>query len=329
MRISPSLHYGSETMTVAQNFTSDPTDARRMFLSACLDARLSVSSFEMQPSVEIEASVHVDIAKAGNSDASSIIVLCPGTRLTDGLCASGLQTSLLRAGLQIELPSTIGLVLIHTITPFEFRPAETENLIKTERANSGWGDSLLAAAESRFSEKQQNTAPATPKETERQRWCQHVLSNIAEGALSQTKQLIFLDVHTGSGPYGEAEVISCHIPGSSSEQRAQALFGASAVANGVEATNILGPVAKGLAAALSNREIIPVVVEVGCYSLTTVLDTLLSRHETEFASGDRLDSFFYPKTEAWRELIWEATADLLRLGFRSLEQDEFSTRHDF
>ena len=89
MRISPSWHYDGETMTAAQNFTSDPTDARRMFLAACLDARLSVSSFEMQPSVEIEASVHVDIAKAGNSDASSIIVLCPGTRLTDGLCASG------------------------------------------------------------------------------------------------------------------------------------------------------------------------------------------------------------------------------------------------
>ena len=101
------------------------------------------------------------------------------------------------------------------------------------------------------------------------------------------------------------------------------------MANGVEATNILGPVAEGLAAALSNREIIPVVVEFGCYSLTTVLDTLLSRHEKEIASGERLDSFFYPETETWRELIWEATADLLRLGFRSLEQDEFSTRHDF
>ena len=324
MRISPSWHYDGETMTAAQNFTSDPTDARRMFLAACLEARLPVSSFESQSSSE-KGCVHVDIATAGNSDAPTVIVLCPGARLTDGLCASGLQTSLLRAGLQIELPAEIGLVLVHTITPFEFRPAEMEKLIKTHTANSGWEDSLLAAAEFRFSEKQKISEPETPRETERQRWCRHVISNIAENALSQTQQLIFLDVHTGPGPFGEAEVISCNIPGSNSKQRARALFGARAVADEVESKNILGPVAQGLAATLSNREIIPIVVEFGCYSLTTVLDTLLSRHEKTIASGDHFDKFFYPEAEAWRELIWEATADLLRLSFRSLEQDELST----
>ena len=87
MRISPSWHYDGETMTAAQNFTSDPTDARRMFLAACLEARLPVSSFESQSSSE-KGCVHVDIATAGNSDAPTVIVLCPGARLTDGLCAS-------------------------------------------------------------------------------------------------------------------------------------------------------------------------------------------------------------------------------------------------
>jgi len=329
MPFSTSWHYGNEIMTAAQNFTSDPTDARRMFLAACLDARLPVSSFESQPSNASEASVHVDIAKAGNNDASTVIVLCPGARLTDGLCASGLQTSLLRAGLQIELPTSIGLILVHTITPFEFRPVETKELIETNTISVRWEDTLLAAAEFRFNEKKENTETATPKETERQRWCRHVLSNIADDSLSQAKQLIFLDVQTGSGPYGEAEVISCQMPGSSSEQRARALFGAYAVAGEVELTNTLGPLAQGLSAALPNQEIISVVVEFGCYSLTTVLDGLLSRHERSIASGDRLDGFFYPETEEWRELIWEATADLLRLGFRSLEQDELGTRHNF
>ena len=50
------------------------------------------------------------------------------------------------------------------------------------------------------------------------------------------------------------------------------LFGARAAADGVAATNILGPVARGLAASLPDREITSVVMEFGCYSLTTVLD---------------------------------------------------------
>ena len=309
-------------MTAAQNFTTDPTDARRMFLAACLDARLPVASFEAPRTGEIEQPVHIDIAQAGNSDAPAVIVICPGTRMAEGLCASGLQTTLLRAGHQTELPASIGLVMVHTVMPSEFRSAEWDTSIEKGTVSTEWDDSLLAAAEFRFTEEQRKTAPATPEETERQRWCRHVLSNIAERFLSRARQLIFLDVHTGSGPYGEAEVVSCHMPGSSGEQRALDLFGARAAADGVAATNILGPVARGLAASLPDREITSVVMEFGCYSLTTVLDSMLSRHEAAIAGSGRFDGLFYPEADDWRELVWEAAADVLRLGFRSLENDE-------
>ena len=293
-----------------------------MFLAACLDARLPVASFEAPRTGEIEQPVHIDIAQAGNSDAPAVIVICPGTRMAEGLCASGLQTTLLRAGHQTELPASIGLVMVHTVMPSEFRSAELDTSIEKGTVSTEWDDSLLAAAEFRFTEEQRKTAPATPEETERQRWCRHVLSNIAERFLSRARQLIFLDVHTGSGPYGEAEVVSCHMPGSSGEQRALDLFGARAAADGVAATNILGPVARGLAASLPDREITSVVMEFGCYSLTTVLDSMLSRHETAIAGGGRFDSLFYPEADDWRELVWEAAADVLRLGFQSLKNNE-------
>ena len=64
------------------------------------------------------------------------------------------------------------------------------------------------------------------------------------------------------------------------------------------------------------------MLEFGCYSLTTVLDSMLSRHETEIAGGGRFDSLFYPEADDWRELVWEAAADVLRLGFQSLKNNE-------
>ena len=94
-----------------------------MFLAACLDARLPVASFEAPRTGEIEQPVQIDIAQAGNSDAPAVIVICPDQN-GGGPCASGLQTTLLRAGHQTELPASIGLVMVHTMLPSEFRSAE-------------------------------------------------------------------------------------------------------------------------------------------------------------------------------------------------------------
>ena len=88
-------------MTAAQHFSTDPADARRMFLAACLDARLPVASFEAPREEQAEFPVHIDVARAGTADAEAVIVLCPGGRMAEGLCASGIQTALLRTGLQI------------------------------------------------------------------------------------------------------------------------------------------------------------------------------------------------------------------------------------
>ncbi len=307
-------------MTAAQHFSTNPTDARRMFLAACLDARLPVASFEAPRDATIDSPVHIDIAHAGKSDAPVVIVICPGTRMAEGLCASGVQTSLLKAGLQIEMPASIALVLVHTVMPAASQSAEWATLIEQNMIATEWDDSLLAAAEFRFNEEQQRTTPATPEETERQQWCRQVLANIAERFLTRARHLVFLDIHTGSGPYGEVEVVSCHMPGTGGERRATELFGARAAADGVAVSNFQGPVARGLSASLPDRETTSLVMEFGCYSLTTVLDSLLSRHETAAAGGQRFDGLFFPEADDWRDLVWEGAADVLRLGFRSIDR---------
>ena len=307
-------------MTAAQHFSTDPTDARRMFLSACLDARLPVASFEAPRSNRDEPPVHIDVAHAGQSDAPTVIVVCPGTRMAEGLCASGIQTSLLRTGLQIEMPGPIAMVLVHSVVPAAFEAAAWDGLIEQSAVETEWDDSLLAAAEVRFNGDRQQEKSAMPEDSERQQWSRQVLANVAERFLSRAQHLVFLDVHTGSGPYGEAEVVSCHMPGSQDEKRALDLFGARAAADGVAISNFQGPVARGLVSSLPDRKSTSLVVEFGCYSLTTVLDSLLSRHEVAAAGGERFDGLFYPDAADWRDLVWEGAAEILRLGFRSIDR---------
>jgi hypothetical protein len=307
-------------MTAAQHFSTDPSDARRLFLSACLDARLPVASFEAPRSNQNELPVHIDVAHAGQATAPTVIVVCPGTRMVEGLCASGIQTTLLRTGLQIEMPGPMAMVLVHSVVPAAFEVAAWDGLAEQSTVETEWDDSLLAAAENRFNEDRQQVKTMTLEESERQKWCRQVLANVAERFLSRAQHMVFLDVHTGSGPYGEAEVVSCHMPGSQDEKRALELFGARATADGVPSSHFLGPVARGLASALPDRKTTSLILEFGCYSLTTVLDSLLSRHQTETVGGGRFDGMFYPDAVGWRDLVWEGAAEILRLGFRSVER---------
>ena len=150
-------------MTAAQYFSTDPSDARRLFLSACLDARLPVASFEAPRSNQDELPVHIDVAHAGQTTAATVIVVCPGTRMVEGLCASGIQTTLLRTGLQIEMPGPMAMVLVHSLVPAAFEMAAWDGLAEQSAVETEWDDSLLAAAENRFNEDRQQVKTMTVK----------------------------------------------------------------------------------------------------------------------------------------------------------------------
>lgn len=293
-----------------------------MFLAACLESRLPVASFESPRSKRVVPPLHIDVARAGQSDAPVVLALCPGTRVAEGLCASGIQTALLQCGMQLEIPRLISLVLVHTTTPGAFRSSDWEWLAGKDALEPEWDDSLLAAAEFRVREDRRPAQSVDAAELEHQQWCRHVLANVAERFLARARRIVFLDIHTGSGPYGQVEVASCHMPGSGGEQRAIELFGARASVDGVRVMSTQGPVARGLASALPGREITSLVMEFGGYSLTTVLDSMLSRHAVEAAGGGRFDGLFYPDSEDWREIVWESAAEVLRHAFGAIDRSE-------
>lgn len=312
-------------MTAAQYFSTDPDNARRMFLAACLEARLPVASFEAPRDECDEFPVHIDVAYAGAPDAEIALVVCPGSRMAEGLCASGIQTAALRAGLQTELPNSFSLVLVHTVWPSTFEEISLDDPCESTAVAMEWDDSILAAADFRFNEDNAKTKKPTLLEQERQKWYRRVLADVAGRFLNSARHLVFIDVQTGSGPYGEAEVLSCHLPESKDEARAIKMFGARGTANGVAITNLQGPIARGLAAELADRQTTAVVMEFGCYSLTTVFDTLLSRHELEVAGRNRIDRLFYPAAMDWRERVWAGAANILRLGFQSADHMDLNS----
>ena len=303
-------------MTVAQYFTNDTTDARRKFLAACLDARLPVISFESPKLKEGIQPVQIDIAFAGTNNATAALVVCPGKYVSEALCASGIQTALLRTGLGAELPSSMGLVLIHITDPSVFEISNSEITIGNDLIATKWDDSLLAAAEITFNENMRQSQLPAPAESERQKWCKQVLSDITERFLLSAQRLLFLDVHTGAGRHGEMDIVSCNTRGSDAEVRAVRWFGARVTSSNAATVNLQGPIAMWLSSTLLERQITSIVVEFGCYSLTTILDSLISQREVK-ASGGCFDPLYYPNSDEWRDSVWKGAEEILRLGFRA------------
>ena len=310
-------------MVVAENFAINPKDARRLFLAACVDARLTVTSFESTSTSKDGSPIHIDVTHAGPLDAPTAIVICPGTNRAEGLCASGIQTTMLRMGLHIELTSNIALVLVHTATPAIFPSHRNQFSSQTIAIKTKWDNTLLAAAEARYSQYQQQELQISPKDQDHHEWCKQVIANVTEKYLSNADNIVFIEVQTGSGPYGEAETVSCHLPGSDEEKRAIAFFGARTPAEGLLTSNRQGPLVRRLSSSVLHKQITSVFLEFGCYSLSTVLDSLLTRHDNSNIGIGGVDGLYYPNSRDWRNLVWNGAANILQFSFNAIGRAKF------
>ncbi|MDP6604096.1 MAG: DUF2817 domain-containing protein [Rhodospirillales bacterium] len=308
----------------AEHFTSDIHNARTRFLSNCEAAGLAVASFR-PPLVEDNEAKFADIVRIGSPNADRLLIIAPGMRLADALCASGIEIGLLRESLREELPREVAIVMVHAIEPAVFTVHSTAHDLPKNR---DWDDSVLAAAENRFAEYARkegleldlaeageeipNVPPGWPLET---------AAAIAERFLAGARRAIMIDVHTGSGAYGEGEAISCHAPGTPGERRAAEVFGARVAIDAAAAGAIAGPVARVLAGRLGTAEVTALVLEFGAYSIRAVIDSMLSRGSGDPGDGPGIGRLFYPDTDDWKELVWTRAVEVVRAGLKALAAD--------
>src|SRR3546814_9883828 len=59
------------------------------------------------------------MARIGSPEADRVLAICPGAKLEDGLCTSGVSVACLREHLRREIPRRVAMVFVHRIDPLE------------------------------------------------------------------------------------------------------------------------------------------------------------------------------------------------------------------
>ncbi|RTZ45804.1 DUF2817 domain-containing protein [Candidimonas sp. SYP-B2681] len=209
-----------------------------------------------------------DLAYCGLSDAHSVLVLTSGTHGAEGYCGSGCQVALLndRALLEKAHASGIGVLLIHALNPYGFawghrtnednvdlnrnfrdfdRPLPDNRHYRTLHPlliPDSWppGPDNVAAIDA-FIEAEggqayregmmlgQYSHPDGLFYGGRQpSWSNRTLRDILARYGNSRNRLVWIDYHTGLGPYGHAEKIFVQ-KGDVDYQRARAWWGADVV----------------------------------------------------------------------------------------------------
>ncbi|MCR9219736.1 MAG: M14 family metallopeptidase [Alphaproteobacteria bacterium] len=316
---------------MAQLFSDDLPTARARFLKACDRIGLRVASFPGRgPAPEGAAgALYCDAARLGSPEADRMLVICSAASGGAGFAGAGVAHGVLAAGLMRELPRTVSCLLIHAVNPLgavwppasEDPAGETTDPASSPAAplKAEWSDGLLSAAEQRFSayERAQRfdreaLAGRTLASVAPPAWDAGVQRAIADAHFPGKRRLLFLDVRTGPGPFGEIERMAPAGPGLGRPEAAQRWTGL-ALAGGREGVGETRVRASGGLAAFARDPALEkacVVLEVGAYSIATLLQAGGPTKGGAVAA--------YPRDVIWREQLWDAASDLIRRGFEGL-----------
>lgn len=148
-----------------------------------------------------------------------------------------------------------------------------------------------------------------------------------------TGRLLFLDFHTGLGPWGHGELISKKPPGDPEFQRLRRWFGPavkSTATGDSTSVNLTGMITGAVREALPDGEVTTVTAEFGTYPLLDVMaavraDTRIHAcHDPLSEEGrrvkDQLREAFYPADEDWQELCFIRGLQLMQRGIKALAE---------
>ena len=246
-------------------FSTNYVVARQRFLGAAREAGGHIESIQHPDAGPEGNPLFMDVASFGNEGASRVLVVSSGTHGVEGFAGSGIQTRLLQDGIASRLPSEASLLLIHGINPYgmahlrrvneddvdlnrNFRDHDSpypsnpgyEQLADALGPTSisfwsevaSWSTILSfrvaagqAATEAAVMRGQYSHPEGFSYGGSTATWSNTTLESVVSGYLSDVSTVVFVDLHTGLGDYGAAEVI-LNVPEDSSQyQRAVNIWG--------------------------------------------------------------------------------------------------------
>jgi len=246
-------------------FSKDYQEARDKFLKAALDVGASIESFQNLHSGRKGEPLYMDVAVIGSKNASDILVLSSGTHGVEGFAGSGIQTGLLKEGIQSALKPNVGIIMIHAINPYGFahlRRSNEDNVdlnrnfidhskpypknlgysaladVIAPKSLSVWEGIKLRYSLLRYQLKHGKDELIKAVSGDQfeypeglffggyfETWSAKTLKIGARQYLSNAKRVIYTDVHTGLGPHGYAEIIMNVAPNNPAYKRAIEYWG--------------------------------------------------------------------------------------------------------
>ncbi|MEQ8601873.1 MAG: DUF2817 domain-containing protein [Marivibrio sp.] len=314
-------------------FSDDLATARARFLTACDKIGLRVASYPGRgPAPADDGPLYCDVARLGSPEATRMLVLCPAGAGGAGFAGAAAVLGVLSGGLIRDLPRDVSCLLIHAVNPlgpiWPDRPDAPPPASSAGNApgpgdgaplTADWDDGVLSAAERRFAAYEEaqrfdreRLAGRTLAELAPPAWDAAVLQAIADAHFPGKRKLLFIDVRTGPGPFGDIEFIAPKQAGAGAPETAQRWLGLPLAGGSEGLAEARAPTAGGLPALARAPalETSCVVLEAGVYSMATLLQ----------ASGPAKSGAgaAYPRDRLWREQVWDAAADLIRRGFNGL-----------
>ncbi|HIE4432317.1 DUF2817 domain-containing protein [Burkholderia multivorans] len=313
-----------------------------------------------------------DVAWLGRSTASRVLVIISGTHGVEGFAGSAIQTAWLHKADPSTLPDDLAVMLVHALNPFGFawqRRVNEDNVdlnrnfvnwdlprvendgyhtlheaLMTDEADTAsraWADAVLQEFIGRYGASAFQEALARGQYQYSEglfyggsgpTWSARVIESLAMLNLGGASEVALVDLHTGLGAYGEAQIVAFDAPGSKELRRAQAWFGKSVGTPGARSSissNLDGTLYEAWKRWLGNRVLTSVAVEFGTHSVPVALAALraeaIAWRDEPYGGSQKmlraraaLRAFFDVPSEEWRVRVLSGGLDVLHAALEGL-----------
>ena len=356
-------------MSASISFSATYSQARDKFLLAA-KRRGARTTSHLHPSAKSPngKDLFVDVACIGPESASAAVLVISGTHGVEGYAGSAIQVGWLNES--IDNQPSVKQVFVHALNPFGFAwnrrvteenvdlnrnfvdhsqsypenpdyqglkdaisppDLEPETLEGASRALRNYAKEFGAFAMQETISKGQYIHPqGLYFGGRRPQWSANLLRQISEAELATCHRVAVVDIHTGLGAYGEAELISEDPPEAPSFQRAREWWGPSVCSTrdgGSVSAQVFGSLDSAIPTMLSHAETTMICLEYGTYSTLEVFQALradnwLHNNNNTHASAATIKAqirrAFYPDLPDWKEMVWTRGQGVLRQAIQGV-----------
>ena len=346
--------------------------AREKFLTAARGADCDIDSIQNPYPGPNNESLYMDVALVGAEEANRSLVVSSGTHGVEGFAGSGIQTGLMSERISSRLPVGVNLLMIHAINPYGMahlrrftednvdlnrnfrdhtqpypRNPSYEKLAAVIAPQSlsflseviSWSRLLWylmtagkAACKKAVSGGQYSHADGLFYGGSCDTWSNQTVRSIFRRYLSHARRVVVIDIHTGLGTFGAAEVI-LNVPVEAPEyQRASAIWSPMLVKTTVSGESISAHLEASMKLAipemLPDAEVTAVSLEFGTLPPMEVFKAMRAEnwlhhhgctdHPIARDLKTRLLRVFHPDSEEWEASVWNQGKQAIDLALLNL-----------